>query len=108
VSITDAAQRAYQKANERCAALGWPELSTCPCYGGGEWQCVCCPTERILRAYIDGTFTTPMTAEQREWCLGEIEHCDEGSKRADYEQLTDNDVADATLHAWAVYVKDMY
>lgn len=61
--------------------------------------------ERALRGWIRGEHKEPMTAEQREWCLGQIERV-EGYKRTDYEASADADLAHAVLDAWTDFCRD--
>lgn len=47
----------------------------------------------------------PMTPEQREWCLSEIDQV-EGYERADHEASSDEALADAVLAAWTDFCRD--
>jgi hypothetical protein len=67
-------------------------------------ECVCGPSERVLRAVID-TGDIRLTPEQREWCLSEIASV-EGYSRADYEGTHDVDIAHGVLDAWTDFCRD--
>ena len=68
--------------------------------------CVCDDSERALRAYMDNYADTPMTQEQREWCIEEADHCGEGSNpREEGEKLNDRDLAKWTYWAMVAYVQ---
>lgn len=81
----------------------FPEAGGCACYEGGA-RCVCSQDERALRN-IAYKMLPSMTAEQREFCLREIEQV-EGWTRADHEQDSDSSLASATLSAWRDYCRD--
>lgn len=91
--------------------MAWPDAPCClkpqaddplfPYLGG----CVCMPAERVLRGWIGGADVPPMTAEQREWCLVEIEQA-EGYRRSDHETESDADLANTVLSAWVDYCRD--
>lgn len=77
-------------------------LESCLC-GYGEC-CVCPDTERALRRVIaDGSIK--LDAEQREWCLREIDKV-EGHGRNDYVGADDSTVAAGVLNAWVDYCRD--
>lgn len=83
--------------------LKWPETICCsPDYPGG---CQCSPSERALRAWKAHHDLPDMTAEQREFCLQEIDRI-EGYRRKDYEAEDDADLANTTLNAWTDYCRD--
>ncbi len=68
--------------------------------------CACGGRERVLRAYIVKLpGLPPMTAEQREWCLSEIDSV-EGWRRTDHLADTDADLARCVLAAWTDYCRD--
>jgi hypothetical protein len=85
------------------------EINAPCCWEGtqdADMPCACGPDERVLRAYIDGLPTLPpMTPEQREWCLSEIESV-EGYDRRDYEQCLESELASGVLSAWTNYCRD--
>lgn len=84
-----------------------PKLVGCVCFGA-EYvgSCICNPTEMALRAWSSPSWKlAPMTPAQREWCLQEIDGV-EGYKRADYEPLTDAELARGVLDAWRDYCRD--
>lgn len=81
----------------------WPDAGCCwPDYPGG---CICPPSEKALRAWKRGEITTPMNADQREFCLTEIGQV-EGYTRADHAEDNDADLASAVLDAWTDYARD--
>lgn len=85
------------------SAILWPTSGCCsPDYHGG---CVCSPEERALRAYAAGGQLPPMTLDQREYCLREIDRV-EGYRRSDVEPSNDADLARTTLDAWLDYCRD--
>lgn len=66
--------------------------------------CLCPPEERALRQWSEGG-GPPMTAEQREWCLCEIEAV-EGYSREDCETNEDALLATTVLSAWTDFCRD--
>ena len=84
--------------------LIWPADRTQCCYGRDD-RCVCSEMERALRGWQRGDVMPDMTDEQRELCLSEIGRV-EGYTRADYEGLSDRDVASGVLSAWTDYCRD--
>jgi hypothetical protein len=74
---------------------------SCIC-GYGEC-CVCPTTERALRAIKDSD--VKMTAEQREWCLNELNKV-EGYSREDHVNDFDRTLANAVLCSWVDYCRD--
>lgn len=79
----------------------------CLCYTQGQCMpCVCGFTERALRAWKSGSLNIdPMTPEQREWCLKEIESI-EGYSREDSVSADDSQLANTVLSAWTDYCRD--
>lgn len=78
----------------------------CQCYSGPRARfCVCSAAEKTLRHYVDGAMTVPMTAEQREECLAEIEQV-EGYRRDEWENRPDGELAAGVLQAWTDYWRD--
>lgn len=75
----------------------------CGCFSAADAICVCPATERALRHVARAG--APMTAEQREWCLMEIDGV-EGYRRDDYVNESDPDVAHGVLNAWTDYCRD--
>lgn len=71
----------------------------------GETRCVCGETEKALRAWINNRAAAPMTKEQREWCLEEIDGV-EGYERKTYENDSDAELAMGVLNAWTDYCRD--
>ncbi len=68
--------------------------------------CLCGPAERVLRAYADAELgLPPMTPEQREWCLTEIDST-EGNSRKNHTNDTDPQLALSVLSAWVDYCRD--
>ena len=61
--------------------------------------------ERALRAWKGGQDMPPMTREQREACLDEINQV-EGWRRSDHEHLSDQDLASDVLSAWIDCFRD--
>jgi hypothetical protein len=82
--------------------IQWPAVN-CQCVVYPE-NCICSPCEMALRAW-GGGFTQPMTPDQREFCLSEIDSV-EGFRREDHESDTDQQLARATLDAWLDYCRD--
>lgn len=68
-------------------------------------ECMCGAEERPLRAYISNSASTPMTPEQRDWCLQEIEHV-EGYRKSDYINESDANLARGVLSAWTDFARD--
>ena len=74
-----------------------------PVVGSG---CSCMREERMLHAYSGGYGNLPpMTAEERNWCLDEIESV-EGYRRQDYEASSDAGLARGVLCAWTDFCRD--
>jgi hypothetical protein len=90
-----------------------PQVDHCHCFpqqereaqSRGTTHCVCGESEKALRGWIGGRITEPMTHEQREWCLREIESV-EGYDRRDYKDATDAQLASSVLTAWMDYCRD--
>ena len=78
----------------------------CVCHRPTYLGCVCQDLERALRAYTAGYPMPPMTPEQREWCLAEVDRV-EGYSREDYLTATDEQLARAVLLSWASYCQDI-
>lgn len=81
----------------------------CMCYGNID-ECVCPDGEMALRHYAKCHIMPvhpmpPMTVEQRDWCLREIDRV-EGFESVDYERSTDSDLACTVLQAWIEYCRD--
>lgn len=73
--------------------------------GGDITNCLCGHNERVLRAYSEGRYISPMTDGQREWCLDESDRAGEGSyPREEAIGFTDQDLAKRVLYAWSNYV----
>jgi len=68
-------------------------------------MCVCGATEKALRGWANKRLTTPMTQEQREWCLAEIGSV-EGYTAKDYIKCDDDHLALSVLTAWMDYCRD--
>jgi len=76
------------------------------CMGLIYSDCVCGNSERVIRAYIGGYAPSPMTPEQREWCIREADHAGEGYyTRGELTALDDKKLAYCVLNAWDMYVK---
>lgn len=90
-----------------------PSVAYCHCFPEeeqaanerGKTHCVCGESEKALRGWSNGRITAPMTLEQREWCLTEIDNV-EGRDRSDYEKATDGELARYVLDAWVDYCRD--
>lgn len=90
-----------------------PEVAHCHCYpeqereanARGTTHCVCGESEKALRGWLNERIPTPMTAEQREWCLREIDSV-EGFDRKDYYGTSDAVLAAGVLSAWQDYCRD--
>jgi hypothetical protein len=79
----------------------------CRCFGPQPEGCVCGDDERVLRAYAGGMETMPpMDATQRGSCIVEAVRCHEGSQRAAFATLSDQDLARAVLHGWVEFCRD--
>lgn len=82
-----------------------PAVDCCDADMRADGHCACGPTERILRAWIDERLIVPMTPEQREWALDQINQV-EGFERAEHETETDGQVARTVISAWADFCRD--
>lgn len=80
------------------------------CCQGGTTDCYCTSTESALRRYASHpTSLRPMTADEREWCVGEADRCAEGGyKKTELEAMSDSDLARAVLTAWHQYVQSHF
>ncbi len=79
---------------------------TCACGVAADYcKALCLPAERVLRLYSGGVIKDPMTTEQREECLTEINRV-EGFDRKDYEKDSDTDLARGVLVAWLSFCRD--
>ncbi len=87
------------------AAIRWPRVDCCSADDLGLDGCACGREERVLRAYVDHRIELPMTLQQREWCLQEIDQV-EGYKRSEHQSSTDADLARTVLNAWRDYARD--
>lgn len=81
--------------------LSWPEAPCC----AEPSSCVCPQEERALRAWSTEKPMPPMTDNQREWCLREIDQV-EGFRRREHECDSDQDLARTVLDAWLDYCWD--
>jgi len=87
-----------------------PEIPNCPsslncyCYSDRCEPCVCGITEKALRGW-SADLLPPMTKEQREWCLQEIDSV-EGYERKTWETVGDGLLANGVLNAWRDYCRD--
>jgi hypothetical protein len=83
-----------------------PEIGGCICYANPS-GCVCGKTEKALRAWAspEAALILPMTLQQREWCLSEIDSV-EGHSREDYRASTDGELARGVIGAWLDYCRD--
>lgn len=85
--------------------VAWPVMFRCFCMGDLD-ECMCLPMERALRAWkLKEPTVPPMTPDQREACLREIEQV-EGYSRADYVDAHDGMLASGVLDAWTDYCRD--
>lgn len=82
-----------------------PNLPTVSCSCYEDRECECGQTERALRAWSGGQYQQPMTSEQREWCLGEIDNV-EGFTRESFVAASDADLARGVIDAWLDYCRD--
>lgn len=80
-----------------------PPTQGCYCLDKPQ-ECICDSNEKLLRGWAAEKLS-PMTPEQREWCLSEISAV-EGHERKDYETLPDKALASAVLHAWLDFCRD--
>lgn len=67
--------------------------------------CVCLDAEKALRLCSARKLAAPLTPEEREECLEEIDRV-EGFDRAHSESATDAQLADDVLYAWTAYARD--
>jgi hypothetical protein len=67
--------------------------------------CVCAAREKAIRFIIEDGEAPPLTDEQREWCLAEIDRV-EGFSREDCADMHDMDLAQTVLDAWTDYCRD--
>lgn len=61
--------------------------------------CRCNGSERALRAWSTGRAPAPMTAEQRDWCVQELDgagYCGDA-----WSDVSDAEIAGALLSAWS-------
>lgn len=92
---------------------GMPGAQEFPCQcAGTKWvptpaSCVCEKTERLLRAYayVDAGTHPPLTPEQREWCLKQLDRV-EGYGRDGFKDNDDMWLCRTVLNAWADFAKD--
>lgn len=90
-----------------------PQCSGCHCYPeeekaanlAGGTHCICGDTEKALRRWANGSLIVPMTKEQRDWCLEEIDGV-EGYSKADYQNDSDGELARIVLTAWSDYCRE--
>lgn len=96
----------FMKTMNEMPDCPYPPVS-CVCYKEeAHMPCVCGMSERALRAWSGGVVEIePMTPEQREWCLSEIDSV-EGYARKDYEASDDGRLARGVLSAWHDYCRD--
>lgn len=72
--------------------------------GEDDEPCACLPLERALRGWIRRDLP-PMTPEQREACLSEIDRV-EGHSRDHYQGADDATLASGVLSAWTDFCRD--
>jgi hypothetical protein len=77
---------------------------SCICRGSIE-DCGCSDGEMALRHYARSYTMPPMTVEQREWCIRQIDRV-EGFEGANYERATDSELGGAVLEVWLEYCRD--
>ena len=88
---------------EEAFKLAWPDPGCCDPSPDG---CICPPMERALRGWMrQDSFLTPMTPEQREACLAEIDRV-EGHSRTDHDGADDAQIARGVLDAWTDFCRD--
>ena len=76
------------------------------CVCGWGQDCLCLSDERVLRGYAYTKMELPvMTAEQREWCVREVQDCEEGTTE-DFTKYDDRELARAVLLGWQHYVNN--
>lgn len=80
-----------------------PANCICSGMGGEEGGCACTHQERGLRAVMAGA--GPMTPEEREWCLAEIDRV-EGHSRHTYQGTPDAEIARGVMDAWIDFCRD--
>ena len=85
----------------------FPGMQATCCMG---WEnCVCGNEERVIRGYIRGEVTTPMTDAQREYCISTADWAGEGHfNRKELSEMKDRELATALLEAWLMYAQSMY
>ena len=82
-----------------------PTVGCCDADMIADGHCACGPTERVLRAWMAERAPVPMTPEQREWALDQINQV-EGFNRADHETETDGQLARTVISAWTDFCRD--
>lgn len=86
------------------------EFISRPCPTACPWlnspDCVACTeAERFVRHYVHGPATSKMSENEREFCVGEADHCGEGMFSADeLRAMSDQELAKSVMTAWAAYV----
>jgi hypothetical protein len=75
----------------------------------GNTYCICTHDERVVRGYVRGEITMPMTEQQREYCISTADWAGEGHyNRKELSEMNDKDLATALLNAWMLYAQSMY
>ena len=86
----------------------FPNISNLKCCSK-DGCCWCGDEEIVIRNYINGNVTQPMTHEQRVWCVNEADYSGEGYyKRDELEKMSDKDLAVAVLNGWDLYSQSHY
>ena len=84
-----------------------PSVDHCHCFPAQEMEagkrgstlCVCSPSEKALRGWVNGRIKIPMTPVQRAWCANEIFQV-EYHDQQDFDAGTDEGLALGVLTAW--------
>lgn len=72
-----------------------------------DWpECICTHDERVIRGYVRGEITLPMTEQQREYCISTADWAAEGHfNRKELSEMNDQELATALLDAWHMYAQ---
>ena len=84
--------------------LNRPCPAACPWLSSTDCA-LCTDAERFVRHYVHGPVACPMDEHEREFCVGEADHCGEGMFSADeLRAMDDQELAKSVMTAWSAYV----
>ncbi len=84
-----------------------PPAAPCCSFPAPATECMCSPNEQVVRAYMDGDVTVPMSAEQRAWCVAEVRRASDATDQPEtFDQHSDKELASATYWSWVDYCRD--